>query len=140
MNVVIYSPTKVKHHLNFFNNIFSNNELISNRFAVFVTCTHILTYMWNRLLIDFYLCVYDRGLRCDITLRIPILQSKHIFKSLEFRTSRIWSGKTMFHSASRFSLDQSNIYIPMQIYIKWNNMIYQINLAVTAYDSKVTSY
>ena len=26
-----------------FNNIFSNNELISNRFAVFVTCTHILT-------------------------------------------------------------------------------------------------
>jgi hypothetical protein len=28
-----------------FNNIFSNNELISNRFAVFVTCTHILTYL-----------------------------------------------------------------------------------------------
>jgi hypothetical protein len=27
------------------NNIFSNNELISNRFAVFVTCTHILTYL-----------------------------------------------------------------------------------------------
>ena len=26
-----------------FNNIFSNNELISNRFAVFVTCTYILT-------------------------------------------------------------------------------------------------
>jgi hypothetical protein len=26
-------------------NIFSNNELISNRFAVFVTCTHILTYL-----------------------------------------------------------------------------------------------
>jgi hypothetical protein len=24
------------------------------------TCTHILTYLWNRLLIDFYLCVYDR--------------------------------------------------------------------------------
>ena len=39
----IYSPTKVKHHLTYFNNIFSNNELISNRFAVFVTCTHILT-------------------------------------------------------------------------------------------------
>ena len=56
----IYSPTKVKHHLTCFNNIFSNNELISNRFAVFVTCTHILTYLWNRLLIDFYLCVYDR--------------------------------------------------------------------------------
>ena len=41
----IYSPTKVKHHLTCFNNIFSNNELISNRFAVFVTCTHILTYL-----------------------------------------------------------------------------------------------
>ena len=39
----IYSPTKVKHHLTCCNNIFSNNELISNRFAVFVTCTHILT-------------------------------------------------------------------------------------------------
>ena len=38
----IYSPTKVKHHLTYFNNIFSDNELISNRFAVFVTCTHIL--------------------------------------------------------------------------------------------------
>ena len=36
---------KVKHHLTCFNNIFSNNELISNRFAVFVTCTHILTYL-----------------------------------------------------------------------------------------------
>ena len=56
----IYSPTKVNHHLTCFNNIFSNNELISNRFAVVVTCTHILTYLWNRLLIDFYLCVYDR--------------------------------------------------------------------------------
>jgi hypothetical protein len=56
----IYSSTKVKHHLTCFNNIFSNNELISNRFAVSVTCTHILTYLWNRLLIDFYLCVYDR--------------------------------------------------------------------------------
>jgi hypothetical protein len=41
----IYSPTKVKHHLTCFNNIFSNNEFISNRFAVFVTCTHILTYL-----------------------------------------------------------------------------------------------
>jgi uncharacterized membrane protein YqjE len=39
----LHSPTKVKHHLTCFNNIFSNNELISNRFAVFVTCTHILT-------------------------------------------------------------------------------------------------
>jgi hypothetical protein len=37
---------------------YSNNELISNRFAVFDTCTHIFTYLWNRLLIDFYLCVY----------------------------------------------------------------------------------
>ena len=56
----IYSPTKVKHHLTYFNYICSNTELISNRFAIFVTCTHILTYLWNRLLIDFYLCVYDR--------------------------------------------------------------------------------
>ena len=29
-------------------------------FAIFFTCTHILTCLWNRLLIDFYLCVYDR--------------------------------------------------------------------------------
>ena len=42
---IIYSPTKVKHHLTCFNNIFSKNELISNRFAVFVTCTRILTYL-----------------------------------------------------------------------------------------------
>ena len=26
----IHSPTKVKHHLTYFNNIFSNNELISD--------------------------------------------------------------------------------------------------------------
>jgi hypothetical protein len=45
LNLQIYSPTKVKHHLTCFNNIFSNNELISNRFAVFVTCTHKLTYL-----------------------------------------------------------------------------------------------
>ena len=43
MNTNIYSPTKVKHHLTCFNTIFSNNEHISNRFAVFVTCTHIFT-------------------------------------------------------------------------------------------------
>ena len=43
--IYIYSPTKVKHHLTCFNNIFSNNELISNQFAVFVTCTHILAYL-----------------------------------------------------------------------------------------------
>ena len=42
---LIYSPTKVKHHLTCFNIIFSNNELISNRFGVFVSCTHILTYL-----------------------------------------------------------------------------------------------
>ena len=41
----LYSLTKVKHHLTCFNKIFSNNELISNRFAVFITCTHILTYL-----------------------------------------------------------------------------------------------
>jgi hypothetical protein len=34
--VIVYSPTKVKHHLTCFNNIFSNNELISNRFAVII--------------------------------------------------------------------------------------------------------
>ena len=62
----IYSPTKVKYHLTCFNNTFSNNKLISNRFAVFVTCSHILTYMWNRLLIDFYWCVYDRV--CNVPL------------------------------------------------------------------------
>ena len=39
----IYSPIKVKHHLTCFNNIFSNNELISNRFAVIVTSIH--TYL-----------------------------------------------------------------------------------------------
>jgi hypothetical protein len=60
VRMIIYSPTKDKHHLTCFNNIFSNNELISNRFSVFVTCTHTLTYLWNRPLIDFYLCVYDR--------------------------------------------------------------------------------
>ena len=43
--IYINSLTKVKHDLTCFNNIFSNNELISNRFAVFVTCTHILTYL-----------------------------------------------------------------------------------------------
>jgi hypothetical protein len=32
-------------HANSLPNVFSNNELISNRFAVFVTCTHILTYL-----------------------------------------------------------------------------------------------
>jgi hypothetical protein len=42
--LISYNSTKVKHHLTCFNNIFSNNELISNRFAVFVTCTHMLTY------------------------------------------------------------------------------------------------
>ena len=36
-NCYVYSPTKIKHHLTCFNNIFSNNELISNRIAVFVT-------------------------------------------------------------------------------------------------------
>jgi hypothetical protein len=56
LNLQIYSPTKVKHHLTCFNNIFSNNELISNRFAVFVTCTHKLTYLWIRLFNHRYSC------------------------------------------------------------------------------------
>ena len=76
----IYSPTKVKHHLTCFNNIFSNNELISNRFAVFVTCTHILTYLWNRLLIDFYLCVYDRVCKVPrVLFNICVCKRKLIF-------------------------------------------------------------
>ena len=63
---IVYSPTKVKHHLTCFNNIFSNNELISNRFAVFVTCTHILTYLWNRLLIDFNYVYMTGCVKCHV--------------------------------------------------------------------------
>ena len=76
----IYSPTKVKHHLTCFNNNFSYNELISNRFAIFVTCTHILTYLWNRLLIDFYLCVYDRVCKVPrVLFNICVCERKLIF-------------------------------------------------------------
>ena len=78
----IYSPSKVKHHLTCFNNIFSNNELISNWFAVLVTCTHIhvLTYLWNRLLIDFYLCVYDRVCKVPrVLFNICVCERKLIF-------------------------------------------------------------
>jgi hypothetical protein len=72
--------TKVKHHLNCFNNIFSNNGLISNRFAVFVTCTHILTYLCNRLLVDFYLCVYDRVCKVPrVLFNICVCERKLIF-------------------------------------------------------------
>ena len=81
----IYNPTKVKHHLTCFNNIFSNNEFISNRFAVFVTCTHILTYLWNRLLIDFYLCVYARVCKVPLLLfNICVCERMLIFFSAEF--------------------------------------------------------
>jgi hypothetical protein len=65
----IYTPTKAKHHLTCFNNIFSNNELISNRFAVFVTYTHILNYLWNRLLIDFYKRCISRTMMEWLTLK-----------------------------------------------------------------------
>ena len=76
----IYSPTKVKHHLTCFNNIFSYNELISSRLAVFATCTHILTYLWNRLLIDFYLCVHDRVCKVPRVLsNICVCERKLIF-------------------------------------------------------------
>ena len=76
----IYSPTKAKHHLTCFNNKFSNNELISNQFAVFATFTHILTYLWNRLLIDFYLCVYDRVCKVPCVLfNICVCERKLIF-------------------------------------------------------------
>jgi transposase len=82
----IYSPTKVKHHLTCFNNIFSNNELISNRFAVFVTCTQILTYLWNRLLIDFYLSVYDSVRKVPwLLFNICVCERKLIF------LCRVWS-------------------------------------------------
>ena len=82
---MIYSPTKVKHHLTCFNNSFSNNELISNRFVVFVTCTHILTYLWNRLLIDFYLCVYDRVCKVPrVFFNICVCERKLIFLCVEF--------------------------------------------------------
>jgi hypothetical protein len=71
---------QVKHHLICFNNIFSNNELISNRFAVFVTCTHMLTYLWNRLMIDFYLCVYDRVCKVPrVPFNICVCERKLIF-------------------------------------------------------------
>jgi hypothetical protein len=81
----IYSPTKVKHHLTCFNNIFSNHELISNRFAVFVTCTHILTYLWNRLLTDFYLCVYDRVCKVSrVLFNICVCERKLILLSFIF--------------------------------------------------------
>ena len=78
--IYIYSPTTVKHHLTCFNNIFSNNTFISNRFAVFLTCTHILTYLWNKLLIDFYLCVYDRvWIVPRILFNICVCERKLIF-------------------------------------------------------------
>ena len=81
----IYSPTKVKHHLTCFNNIFSDNELISNRFAVFVICTHIFTYLWNRLLIDFYLCVYDRVCKVPrVLFNICVCERKLILFCVEF--------------------------------------------------------
>jgi hypothetical protein len=57
--------TKIVYNLNldiFFtcwSHFFLNSPYFKS-FAVFITCTHILTYLWNRLLIDFYLCVYDR--------------------------------------------------------------------------------
>jgi hypothetical protein len=78
--LISYNPTKVKHHLTCFNNIFSNTELISNRFAVFVTCTHMLTYLWNRLLIDFNLCVYDRVCKVPrVLFNICVCERKLIF-------------------------------------------------------------
>ena len=92
---IIYSPTKVKHHLTCFNNIFSNNELISNRFAVYVTCTHILTYLWNRLLIDFYLCVYDRVCKVPrVLFNICVCERKLIFFvcSFKFYFLLVWYG------------------------------------------------
>ena len=92
---VIYGPTKVKHHLTCFNNIFSNNELISNRFAVFVTCTHILTYLWNKLLIDLYLCVYDRVCKVPrVLFNICVCERKLIsfVWSFKFHFLLVWYG------------------------------------------------
>ena len=66
--------------LNINGNIFYDNELISNRFAVFITCTHILTYLWNRLLIDFYWCVYDRVCKEPrVLFNICVSEQKLIF-------------------------------------------------------------
>jgi hypothetical protein len=87
----IYSPTKVKYHLTCFNNIFSNNELISNRFPVFVTCTHILTYLWNRLLINFYLCVYDRVCKVPRVLFATFLV--WLIVAAPYQTNRKWNLK-----------------------------------------------
>jgi hypothetical protein len=81
----IYSPSNVKHHLTCFNIIYSNNELISNRFAVFVTCVHILTYLRNRLLIDLYLYVNDRVCKVPrVLFNICICERKLIFFCEEF--------------------------------------------------------
>ena len=52
--VFIYSPTKVKHHLICFNNFFSNNELISNRF---VFSLPVNTYLPVKQVIDRFLCM-----------------------------------------------------------------------------------
>jgi hypothetical protein len=87
--IVIYSPTKVKHHLTCFNNIFSNNELISNRFAVFVTCTHILTYLWNRLLVDFYLCVYG-------SVTFPVWRKRCISRTMMEWLTLKWSATLLW--------------------------------------------
>jgi hypothetical protein len=93
----IYSPTKVKHHLTCFNNIVSNNELISNRFAVFVTCTRILTYLWNRLLIDFYLCVYDRVCKVPrVLFNICVCERKLIFLCRVLSFIFYWFGMVLW--------------------------------------------
>jgi hypothetical protein len=67
-------------HLSGMLNVRRTIELISNRFAVFVTCTHILTYLWNRSLIDFYLCVYDRVCKVPrVLFNICVCERKLIF-------------------------------------------------------------
>jgi hypothetical protein len=80
VNFVAPYQTNRKWNLKLYTQKISFNELISNRFAVFVTCAHILTYLWNRLLIGFYLCVYDRVCKVPrVLFNICVCERKLIF-------------------------------------------------------------
>jgi hypothetical protein len=133
----------LKHHLTCFNNIFSNNELISNRFAVFATCTHILTYLWNRLLIDFYLCVYNRVCKVPRVLfklkrdqkfdllmivdKKTIFISKRVLKGVQILIFCIF-GRCILYICNMVFVFSSNFYllfIPFMVYsivLKFENI------------------
>jgi hypothetical protein len=77
-NIYIYSPTKVKHHLTCFNNIFSNNELISNKKKYIdknigwcLTFVGVYIYMYT-----FYYCnkgsKYTSSLKSDLSLALVL--------------------------------------------------------------------